>query len=171
MESIRIGRRPRGRGFTLVETTTVIAIVGTLAATALPRMIALEGEARYVSLDSARAALSTVATLSHAKFLINGRTTQTFQDSTVALVEGYPAANQATADAAGLRGSFVVYTRMSGSGATAPPVYAGAMSLVPKGIAGTARSRSCFLVYEQASAAHPVPRIRMGGDTSADTCS
>lgn len=162
MKSIRIGRRSRSGGFTLVETTAVIAIVGTLAATTLPRMIALEGEARYVSLDSARAALSTVATLSHAKFLINGRTTQTFQDSTVALVEGYPAANQATADAAGLRDSFVVYTGMSG---------AGAMALVPKDIAGTARARSCFLVYEQASAAHPVPRIRMGGDTSADKCS
>jgi MSHA pilin protein MshA len=153
------GRRCRESGFTLVETTAVIAIVGTLAATALPRLTALSGEARYASLDHARGALASVATMSHAKFLINGGATQTFEDSTVMLVHGYPAASQATADAAGLGASYVVST-----------VAAGTMSLVPKTIAGTARANDCYLVYEQASAANPRPRIRMGDNTSAATC-
>lgn len=147
------------RGFTLVETTAVIAIAGTLAAVALPRMTSLAGEARYTALDHARGALSTVAVMSHAKFLINGQATQTFEDSTVSLVYGYPAATQATADAAGLGAHYVVQAQASG-----------AMSLVPRAIAGTPRAGDCFLVYEQATAANPRPTIRMGERTSAESC-
>ena len=153
------GQRLRESGFTLVETTAVVAIVGTLAATAMPRLTAMTGEARYASLENARAALATVAAMSHAKFLINGAATQTFEDSKVALVHGYPAASQATADAAGLSASYVVSA-----------VDLGTMSLVPKSIAGTPRANDCYLVYEQASAANPRPRIRMGDNTSAETC-
>jgi len=149
----------RGRGFTLVETVTVVAITGALAATALPRLTALGGEARYASLDSARAALSTVAAMSHAKFLINGATTQTFEDGTLTLVHGYPAATLETAEAAGLGDAYVVSAQASG-----------AMSLVPKAIAGTPRARDCFLVYEQASSANPRPKIRMGENTRPETC-
>lgn len=151
--------RRRSRGFTLVETTAVIAIVGSLAAAALPKMTALAGEARYVALENARAALSSVAVMSHAKFLINGQSTQTFEDSTVTLVHGYPAASQATVDAAGLDAHYVVHADASG-----------AISLVPKAIAGTPRAADCFLVYEQASAATPKPQIRMGGKTNAASC-
>ena len=153
------GQRCRECGFTLVETTAVVAIVGTLAATALPRLTALSGEARYASLENARAALASVAAMSHAKFLINGAATQTFEDSKVALVHGYPVASQATADAAGLGASYVVST-----------VALGTMSLVPKSIAGTPRANDCYLVYEQASAANQRPRISMGDNTSAETC-
>jgi MSHA pilin protein MshA len=153
------GLRCRESGFTLVETTAVIAIVGTLAATAMPRLTAMAGEARYASLENARAALATVAAMSHAKFLINGGTIQTFEDSEVALVHGYPAASQATVDAAGLSASYEVSA-----------VAGGTMSLVPRSIAGTPRAKDCFLVYEQASAASQRPSIRMGANTSAETC-
>lgn len=142
-----------------METTAVIAIVGTLAAAALPRMTNLAGEACYVALEKARGALSTMTVMSHAKFLINGQTTQTFEDSTVSLVHGYPAASQATADAAGLSMHFVVQ-----------PTASGTMSLVPKAIAGTPRAADCYLVYEQATTTRPKPQIRMGGKTSAASC-
>ncbi len=163
-------RRHREHGFTLIETTAVIAIVGTLAATALPTLTALGGEARYASLGNAQGALASAATMSHAKFLINGEATQTFEDSTVTLVHGYPAANQATADAAGLSIGYVVYTGSSAGGANTPPVSAGAMALVPKDIAGTVRASNCFLVYEQASASRPRPTISLGPDTTAESC-
>jgi MSHA pilin protein MshA len=161
MKSIRIGTRRHGRedGFTLVELVAVITVLGVLGAAALPRMTALAGDARHASLNGARGALSAVATLAHARFLIDSRTTQTFEDSTVALAYGYPAATPATVDAAGLTADYVIDTHT-----------AGAMTLVPKDIAGTAKAADCFLVYEQASAAHPVPSIRLGGNATARTC-
>ncbi|MCC2954147.1 type II secretion system GspH family protein [Massilia sp. IC2-477] len=160
MKSNRTGAWPRSRegGFTLIETTAVIAIMGTLAAAALPRMVGLTGEARYAALDNARGALASVATMAHAKFLINGQATQSFQDSAVTLAHGYPAASQATAEAAGLGAHYVVLAQ------------AGAMTLVPRAIAGTPKAAHCFLIYEQASAARPVPRISLGDGASADTC-
>ena len=151
--------RRRSRGFTLVEMTAAIAIVGTLSAAALPRMTALAGEARFVALENARGALSSVAVMSHAKFLINGQSTQTFEDSAVTLVHGYPAASQATVAAAGLDEHYVVQAHASG-----------AIALVPKTIAGTARADDCFLIYEQASATTPKPQIRMGAKTNAASC-
>lgn len=163
-------RSARQNGYTLVELMSVMVILGALTATALPKFADATGDARYVSLANARGALTSMSAMAHGKFMSNKRSTQTLDDVTVTLVHGYPAATQASADAAGLSGDYTVYTQVAGPTASTPNVAAGSMSIVPNSIAGTATAVNCYLVYEQASATSPAPRIKIGGHTTAATC-
>lgn len=52
-------------GFTLIELGIVITIIGTLAAVAAPRFIAMQRDARVAKLYSARGAVSVASTLVH----------------------------------------------------------------------------------------------------------
>lgn len=160
--------RPFQSGFTLIESVTVIALTGVLTAAALPRLTALTGEARYAALQSAGSALATVAVTAHGKFLIDGRGTQALEDVSLSMVEGYPAADQATFDAAGLGKGYVLYTHASD--ANAPAVPAGSMAIVPRSIAGTARARDCYLVYTQSRAPHTPPVVTEGAGASGASC-
>lgn len=162
--------RPSQSGFTLVESVTVIALTGVLTAAALPRLTALSGEARYAALQSAGSALATVAATAHGKFMIDGRSTQMLEDVSLSMVEGYPAADQATFDAAGLGKGYVLYTSAPGSSANAPAVPAGSMAIVPRSIAGTAQARACYLVYTQGRAPHIPPVITEAAGASGDAC-
>lgn len=62
----------KNSGFTLIELVIVIIVLGILSATAVPKFINIQDDARTSALEGVKGSLSSAATLAYSKLAISG---------------------------------------------------------------------------------------------------
>jgi MSHA pilin protein MshA len=78
-------------GFTLIELVVVITILGILAAFAIPKFVALDGQARTATVNGLAGSVKSAAALARGLAMATQSTASvTMEGSTVTLLNNYP---------------------------------------------------------------------------------
>jgi MSHA pilin protein MshA len=125
------------KGFTLIELVVVIALLGILAAFAIPRFASLETEARSATTQGLSGSVRSAAAMAHGLFLATGATPVNMEGNSIVITNGYPDADD-IADTLADSTGFTVSTA------------AGTTTFAKTGAAGT-----CEAVYVEAIVNNP----------------
>jgi MSHA pilin protein MshA len=88
-----INKKSRSGGFTMIELIIVIAILGILAAFAMPRFASFTTEAKVAARDGVASSLNSGIAIAHAKWIAQGSTGSVTLDGGTAITmnaNGYP---------------------------------------------------------------------------------
>ncbi len=146
----------RNGGFTLIELIVVIIILGLLAATAAPKFLNLQKEARVSALKGLKGAMESAASLVYSKAVITGVETSSSAavsvgTSSVTTNKGYP-----TAAATGIKEALDLSTNdWTPSSAT------GVYMFYPNTESGESVAAGCHVKYTWPSGTDNRPKIEV----------